>query len=166
MRTASAVRAEIARQSRFIAVQNVTTMHDMIRASLTDRRIGAFLVAFLAVSALILASLGLYAVLSHAVAQRTREIGLRVAIGASWRDVAMQVLGQGMRMIVPGLAAGLVLSGVVSGALRALLWQMSPYDPAIFAGIPVLLCVVAAAAVSIPAFRAARIDPIRALRSE
>jgi len=166
MRTAAAVRAEIAGQAKLIAVQNVTTMENMIRASLTDRRIGAFLVAFLAVSALILASLGLYAVLSHAVAQRTREIGLRVAIGASWRDVAIQVLGQGMRMIVPGLAAGLVVSGVASGALRALLWQMSPYDPAIFAGIPLFVSAVAAAAVSIPAFRAARLDPIRALRSE
>jgi predicted permease len=166
MRMASAVRGEIAAQSRFIAVQNVTTMEDMVRASLTDRRIGAFLVSFLAVSALILASLGLYAVLSQTVAQRTREIGLRVAIGASWQGVAIQVLGQGMRMIVPGLTAGLLLSAIVGGALRALLWQISPYDPAIFAGIPILLCVVGAAAVSIPAFRAARLDPIRALRSE
>jgi putative ABC transport system permease protein len=166
MRAASAVRAEVARQSKFIAVQNVTTMNDMIKASLTDRRIGAFLVAFLAVSALILASLGLYAVLSHAVAQRTREIGLRVAVGASSHEVAMRVLRQGMWMIVPGLAAGLVVSAIVSGALRALLWQMSPYDPAIFTGIPILLCVVAAVAVSIPAIRAARLDPIRALRSK
>jgi ABC-type antimicrobial peptide transport system permease subunit len=71
-----------------------------------------------------------------------------------------------MWMIVPGLAAGLVVSAIVSGALRALLWQMSPYDPAIFTGIPILLCVVAAVAVSIPAIRAARLDPIRALRSK
>jgi predicted permease len=166
MRIASSVRAEIAGQSKLIAVQNVTTMEDMIRASLGDRRIGAFLVAFLAVSALILASLGLYAVISHGVAQRTGEIGLRVAIGARRHEVAIRVLRQGMWMIVPGLAAGLVVSGVVSGALRALLWQISPYDPVIFAGIPVLLCVVAAVAVSIPAIRAARLDPIRALRSE
>jgi ABC-type antimicrobial peptide transport system permease subunit len=166
MRTASAVRAEIAGQSKFIAVQNLTTMDAMIRASLTDRRIGAFLVAFLAVSALILALLGLYAVLSHAVAQRTREIGLRVAIGARSHEVAMRVLRQGMWMIVPGLAAGLLLAGVVSGALRALLWQISPYDPAIFAGVPLFLSAVAAAAMSIPAFRAARLDPIQALRSD
>jgi predicted permease len=166
MRTASAVRAEIAGQSKFIAVQNLTTMDDMIKASLTDRRIGAFLVALLAVSALILASLGLYAVLSHAVAQRTREIGLRVAVGAKRHELALRVLRQGMWMIVPGLAAGLLLSAIAGGALRALLWQISPYDPAIFAGVPLVLCVVAAAAMSIPAFRAARLDPIQALRSD
>jgi len=166
MRTASAVRADIAGQSKFIVVQNITTMDDMIKASLTDRRIGAFLVVFLAVSALLLALLGLYAVLSHAVAQRTREIGLRVAIGATSHEVAMKVLCQGMWMIVPGLAAGLVLSVIVGGALRALLWQISPYDPAIFAAVPFFLCVVAATAISIPAFRAARLDPIQALRSD
>jgi putative ABC transport system permease protein len=166
VRVAPSIRVEIAAQSKAIAVYGVTTMDDMIGQSLTDRRIGAFLVAFLAISALILASLGLYAVLSHTVAQRTREIGLRVAIGATRRDVAIQVLNQGMRMILPGLAAGLLLSAALSGTLRALLWQMSPYDPVIFAGSPVALCVVAVAAVLLPALRAARLDPVRALRSE
>jgi putative ABC transport system permease protein len=166
VRVAPSIRAEIAAQSKAIAVYGVTTMDDMIGHSLTDRRIGAFLVALLAISALVLTSLGLYAALSHTVAQRTREIGVRMAMGAQTKDVMRLIVGQGMKVVSIGVAIGLAGALALAKVMKHFLFEVSAADPIVFAGVAILLVVVALLACWIPARRAAKVDPMIALRAE
>jgi ABC-type antimicrobial peptide transport system permease subunit len=119
-----------------------------------------------AAGALLLAGIGLYGVLSLGVAQRTREIGVRVALGASRSEVIMRVVGDGMRLSAYGLAIGAAGALGVTGLLRALLFGTGAYDPWTFALVPLVLAIVALAACLIPALRAARVDPTVALRAE
>jgi putative ABC transport system permease protein len=161
---ASAVRGEIAAISKSAVVFSVTTMNGMISESLAERRLAMFLLGCFATAALILVSLGLYAVLNYFVTQRTREIGIRIAIGASKWDVALQVVAQGARLALGGVTAGVGLAAALSGFLRAFLFELSPYDAGIFLGVPAFLLAVTAVSVLLPALRAARLDPIRALR--
>src|SRR5262245_38308110 len=113
-----------------------------------------------------LAIIGLYSVLSYLVAERTREIGIRIAIGADAGRVTGMVLGQGLRYTLTGIALGSLLSVAVVRVLRAWMYEMSVYDAPTFAAVAVLLCVVALLASWLPARRASRVDPAQALRAE
>ena len=116
-------------------------------------------------AALLLAALGIYGVMAYAVAQRTRDIGIRIALGARTADVLSLVLRQGGLLVALGLGAGVVGALLLTGLISSQLFGVSAHDPATFAGIAGLLSLVAALACWLPARRACRIDPMAALRS-
>jgi ABC-type antimicrobial peptide transport system permease subunit len=116
--------------------------------------------------ALALASVGVYGLVSYWVQQRSREIGVRLALGAESSRIARMVVGQGMRLAAVGVAIGLIAAFALAQTIRGLLFGVPARDPVVFLSIPLLLSLVALAAVSIPAWRASRIDPLQALRAE
>jgi putative ABC transport system permease protein len=124
------------------------------------------LTGLFAAVALLLASVGIFGVLNYAVAQRTQEIGLRVALGAQTRDVLRLVLGQGLRLILFGLAVGLTASLALTRVLAGMLFGVTPTDPLTFVAVSFLLASVALLACYIPARRATKVDPLVALRYE
>ena len=126
----------------------------------------ALLVLKLGGLALLLAALGLYGVIAYSVAQRTHEIGIRMALGASRRNVVWLVLGQGMRLVGIGIALGVAGGTALSRALSAWLFGLSPFDPIAYATVSLFLVVVALVACYIPARRATKVDPLVALRYE
>jgi predicted permease len=134
--------------------------------ALLPAQLGAGLLGAFGALALLLASVGIYGVTSYAVAQRTREIGIRSALGAARRDVVALVLGQTGRLVVGGLAAGLVLAVGLSRLLQSQLYGVGAGDPATFVATPLVLLGVAVLAVLVPARRATRVDPVVALREE
>jgi ABC-type antimicrobial peptide transport system permease subunit len=123
-------------------------------------------VALFALTALLLAGLGIYGVISYVVSERTHEIGIRLALGASRRRILEMVVRQGLRLAIAGAAAGLVCSLAVSRAMGALLYGVRPSDPLTFASVTLLLVAVALAACCVPARRAIRVEPAIALRGE
>jgi len=142
------------------------TLADVLRLTLAPTRVGAVLLAAFGGLALLLASIGLYGVVAQSVAQRTREIGVRLALGADARTVLGAVLGRGMRLAASGALVGLLAAAVVARTLSSLLYGVSAIDPLAYAGAALVLLVVAALANLIPARRAARVDPMVALRHE
>ena len=116
--------------------------------------------------ALVLAAVGIYGVISYSVAQRRREVGIRMALGAQRRDVLGLIVRQGMRPTLLGLVVGLFSAAVMTRFMTSLLFHVSTIDPVVFAGVALILAIVAAAACLIPARRATRVDPVVALRSE
>jgi ABC-type antimicrobial peptide transport system permease subunit len=115
---------------------------------------------------LILAAVGLYGVMAYIVTQRTKEIGVRIALGAEPRGIQRLVVVQSLRVVLIGVSGGLVGAVVLSGMLRSLLYEVQPRDPITLVGVTILLFAVALAAAFIPARRAARVDPVLALRAE
>jgi len=124
------------------------------------------LLAIFAGLALVLAAVGIYGVMSYAVSQRTQEIGIRLAIGAQATDVLRMVVGEGLKLTMLGTGLGLVGALIVARLISSLFFGIGPYDPVTFAGITVLLTMVAFLACYIPARRATRVDPLVALRYE
>jgi putative ABC transport system permease protein len=147
-------------------VFNPLLMSQVVADSLAPRRFTMSLLSGFGVLALILAALGIYGVLSYTVAQRTNEIGIRVALGAERRHVLRLVLNQGVLVIFAGLAIGVTASLLLTRFLASLLFGVTPTDPITFAGVAFLLAVVAMAACYIPARRAVRVDPMVALKYE
>jgi macrolide transport system ATP-binding/permease protein len=143
-----------------------TTLKEVVERSLAQERLFAALSSLFGILALILAAVGLYGVMSFSVAQRTREIGLRVALGAESRNVVALVVGQGMRVVLGGLAVGFIGAFALTRFIASRLYGITPMDPLVVAGVSVLLGVVALLACYIPACRAARVDPMEALRNE
>ena len=149
-----------------LPVYQMRRMDEVIAASIAPRRTNTILLVLFGGLAVLLATVGVYAVLSYGVAQRTREIGVRVALGAQRSDVVKMIVGDGVRLAVIGVAIGVLGAYLLSRFVASLLYGVSPQDPRIFAAAAIALAAVAGAAAWIPALRATRVDPITALREE
>lgn len=158
------VERELDLEIRSFAAGEVKTMEGVVESSTSQPRSIMWLFVSFAVSALILAAIGVYGVVSFSEAQRTYEIGVRVALGASRGSVFGMVLGQGLRLVGMGLAIGVVAAFAVTRMLESLLFGVAATDPVTFLAVGVLLIATAGVAGYWPARRAARIDPLRALR--
>jgi ABC-type antimicrobial peptide transport system permease subunit len=147
-------------------INDVRTMDEIVTRSLSARRFNLWLLGAFAALALALASVGIYGVISYAVSQRTREIGVRIALGAQPRDILRLVIKQGLVLTLSGIAIGLVAAFALTRWLESLLFGVSKTDPLTFASVALLLTLVALLACFIPAQRAAKVDPMVALRGE
>ena len=160
------LRSIVREQSPDVALDSVRSMEDRLLASLSRPRSYALVMAGFAAFALAIAAVGLFGVLSYGVAQRSREIGVRTALGADTLEVVRLVVRSAMSITAVGLAVGLVAASLLVGFLRTVLSGVEPYDPMTFAAVPIVLALMAVIASAVPARRAARIDPLRALRSD
>jgi predicted permease len=161
-----AIQREIWAVDKDQPVYEVETFDTLVGRSIGERRFAMFLLALFAVLALVLASVGIYGVISYSVTERTHEIGLRIALGAQQGDVLKMVLRQGLRLALIGVAIGLAGALALTRLMSTLLYQVSTYDPLTFIGIALLLAGVAALACYLPARRAMKVDPMIALRYE
>jgi predicted permease len=160
------VRRTVGEMDPGAVVYAVETMHGVIDTSLAARRLSMMLLAAFAALALGLSCVGIYGVISYLVGERTREIGVRMALGARRIDVLRLILGQGARMAFLGVAFGVALASALTRLLRSQLFGVTPHDPVTFAGVALVLIAVALVACYLPARRATRVDPIVALRCE
>jgi ABC-type antimicrobial peptide transport system permease subunit len=139
-------------------------MESVFEATLGERRLTMLLLGVFASVALLLATVGIYGVVAYSVAQRTREVGIRRALGAQQGDILRLILGQGFGMVLGGITIGSGGAFVLTRVMKRMLFQVNATDPTTFAGIALLFVIVALAASYLPARRAARIDPMAALR--
>jgi ABC-type antimicrobial peptide transport system permease subunit len=156
----------LARDNPDFTVYEVKSVEDAVAASLWEIKWRAGLLASLGLLAIVLAAMGLYGVVAYAVSQRTREIGVRMALGAAPGDVQRMVLAHGLRITGLGILGGMLLSVAAVKMLRGFLYGLSPFDPAAFAGAAVAWLIVAILASWYPARRATRVDPLTALKYE
>jgi putative ABC transport system permease protein len=163
---AEAVRRALEAVDPNVAAAQVCASGDYVAAAAKSRRFSLLLLGIFAGVALLMAALGIYGVVSYAVAQRTRETGVRLALGAGMGDILALVLGEGVKRTLLGIAAGLLAALVLSRALRGLLYGVGAMDPYTYGGVIVVLVTVALMASFLPAWRAARLDPLAALRRE
>jgi ABC-type antimicrobial peptide transport system permease subunit len=147
-----------------VPVRRVQTFEGALADSIARERLSALVFGGLASTGLLLASLGLYALLAFLVAERMKEIGIRIALGAQSGRLTRSVVGGGLSLVVIGAGIGFVAALLVLRSLATLLFGVTPYDLSIYATVLILLCSVAAVASYVPARRAARVDPIEALR--
>jgi putative ABC transport system permease protein len=160
------MRAAIAALDPALAAADVTTMARVMADASAPQRFSTVLFGAFASGALLLAAIGLYGMLAFGVAQRTREIGVRLALGASRREVLGLIVRQGMALTLAGVGLGMVGALGATRLMRGLLYQIEPLDPVTFASVPAILAVVALLACYLPARRAARVEPMAALRAE
>jgi putative ABC transport system permease protein len=149
-----------------LPMSNIKSMDDLLETSLGQRRLSMLLLGAFSVIALLLASLGIYGVLAYSVTQRSRELGIRMALGAARGRVLGLVVGQGMVLALIGIGIGLVGSLLLTRLLASQLYSITATDPTTFVGVSVLLAAIALVATLVPALRATRVDPVVALREE
>ena len=149
-----------------LPVADVQPMDDLLAVSLAQQRFNMLLLGLFAALALILAAVGIYGAMAYAVNQRTHEIGIRTALGAQHCDVLRLVMRDGAKIALFGIAAGIAGALALTRLMASLLFEVKPTDPATFAGVAILLALVALAACYIPALRATKVDPMVALRYE
>lgn len=162
----SAVRSRMSGLDKDVPVLNVSTVDQMVSFAMRGPRFTAALIGAFAGLALLLASVGLYAVISYSVTQRTHEIGVRIAVGADQADILKLIVGKGMLLALVGVAVGLAASFALTRVILSMLFEVKATDPLTFAGVSLLLSLVALLACYIPARRATRVDPLVALRCE
>jgi predicted permease len=160
------IRSAIAAVDRTTATFELGTMDEALSDSVAQPRFYALLLSGFAAVALLLAALGIYGVVSYGVSQRTREFGIRLALGATGNDVTRLVVGRGASLTAVGVGAGLVMALVVTRAIRGLLFGVGPFDAVTFGCVAALLALVAIAASWLPARQAARVDPVTAMRAD
>ena len=161
-----AIRREVRAVDPNEPVFGVRTMNEVVAIALAQRRFTMLLLALFAATALALSAIGIYGVMAYFVTQRTHEIGIRMALGASRRTVLGMVLRQGAKLAAGGVVAGLLGAVAMTRAIAALLFDVSPRDPATLVALSLALCAIAMLACYVPAHRATRVDPIRALRHD
>ena len=162
----SGVRNEVTSMDKELPVFNIQSMDDYLAAAVSSPRFNSTLLGIFATVALVLTVVGLYGVMSYSVAQRTNEIGIRMALGAQTRDVLKLIVSQGFKLVIIGLGIGLVGAFALMRVIGSLLFGVSTRDPFTFAAVAVVLSSVALLACYVPARRAARVDPIQALHHE
>jgi predicted permease len=162
----AALRAEVRSLDSSLPIFDLKTIAEHMEIMLFVPRLIAALVGGLGSLAMVLGVIGLYGIVAYSVARRTREVGIRMALGARRADVLRQIVTEGMRRVVIGIVLGLVLAFLVTSTLGSWLYEISPTDPATFAGVAILFFLVAIAAAAGPARRASRLDPMVALRRE
>jgi putative ABC transport system permease protein len=160
------VRGAIASIDKDLPVFRVSTMDNLVAESLTQRRFAMLLLGLFAFVALALAVVGIYGVMSYMVAQRTNEIGIRMALGAQFGDVLKMVVGQGMLPVLIGVCLGVGGAFAATRLMASLLYGVTATDPLTFVGVPLILAAVALLACLIPARRATKVNPMTALRYE
>jgi putative ABC transport system permease protein len=160
------IRREVEAIDKDQPVYGVKTMEHLLSDSVASERLSVTLLGLFAALAFLLACVGIYGVISYSVTQRTHEIGVRIALGASTTDILKLVVLQGMKMVVVGLVLGLIASFALTRVMASLLFNVSATDPATFILVSLMLAAVAFFASFIPARRATRVDPMVALRYE
>jgi putative ABC transport system permease protein len=162
----SSIRSVLTSIDRNQPISSISTMDQLVQDSVGSRRGTLILLGLFSALALVLAGIGVYGVISYSVAQRTQEIGIRMALGAGREDVMKMILLQGARIASTGLIIGMLAAFVLTRYLEKLLFSVSPGDPATFAMVALVLALVALLACYIPARRTLRVDPMTALRYE
>jgi len=162
----ASIRSTVSGLDPEVPMFSVETMDELVTQSLTQRQLNMLLLASFAGLALVLAGIGIYGVMSYLVSQRTQEIGVRMALGASRTDVLKMMVLQGLRLAGAGLLVGFVLALVLTRLISGLLYGISPADPLTFAALALVLAAVAFLASYLPALRATKVEPIEALRYE
>ena len=163
---APAIRSLIARIDPSQVVDEVITLEQALAETIAPRRLNLFLLGTFAASALALALIGMYGLLTHWVTQRRQEIGVRMALGAQRREVVRMVVRRGMAIALAGIGAGVVGALAMTRVMSSLLYGVEPRDPLTFTIIPAALAITALLACCVPALKAARVDPVVALRYE
>ena len=166
MNSVSSVTKAIHEVGPDLPIVDVMSMNDVMAKSVSPQRFNMLLLASFAGLALILAAVGIYSVLSYTVRRRVREIGIRMALGASNNDVIRMVLRDGLKPILVGVALGLAAALALSRVVSSLIFGVRATDPLTFAAVALLLLLVGIVATIIPAYRATRIEPVRILREE
>src|SRR5262249_10958351 len=156
----------IHRLDRELPVSDLRPMTAVVRQTFARQQFSAVLLGGFSLASLLLAAIGIYGVLAYAVTQRTREIGVRVALGAEPRTIIRLIVASGARMVIAGSLAGLAAALALSGLIKGLLYGIGPRDPLTFLAAPAVLVAVALMAAYVPARRAARVSPMEALRAE
>jgi ABC-type antimicrobial peptide transport system permease subunit len=162
----ASVRGAVQSQNGQNVVSDAQTLDEVIAETLAKRRFSMIVLGVFAAVALLLASLGIYGVISYLVGQRTHELGIRLALGAGRMDILRLVLSHGMKMVLVGVVVGLIGAFALTRLMSTMLYGVGPTDPLTFVIIVVVLMVVALLACYLPARRATKVDPLTALRSE